>query len=44
MANDHTPADLGAHQHTYSGFIALFKWGTVAAVAVTAIVVLLIAS
>lgn len=30
-------------QSTYNGFIGLFKWGTVAAIAVAALVVLLIA-
>jgi hypothetical protein len=36
--------DLGPAKETYEGFIALFKWGTIAAVAVTALVVLIIAS
>ena len=41
LAQDH---DLGPAKETYAGFIALFKWGTVVAVAVTALVVLIIAS
>ncbi|MFN3451308.1 MAG: hypothetical protein ACK4ZE_04055 [Sphingorhabdus sp.] len=41
MAQDH---DLGPAKDIYAGFIALFKWGTVVAVAVTALVVLIIAS
>lgn len=42
-------AKLAGHQDiepakaTYSGFITLFKWGTIGAVIVTAIVVLIIA-
>jgi hypothetical protein len=36
--------DLGPAKETYAGFIALFKWGTVAAVVATALVVLIIAS
>lgn len=42
-------AKLGEHQDitaakgTYEGFISLFKWGTIASVVVTAIVVLIIA-
>lgn len=36
--------DLGAAKETYSGFITLFKWGTVAAAITTLIVVLIIAS
>lgn len=30
-------------QATYSGFVGLFKWGTIASIAVAALVVLLIA-
>ena len=41
MANNH---DLGPAKETYAGFITLFKWGTIAAAVVTAIVVLIIAS
>ncbi|WP_395619363.1 aa3-type cytochrome c oxidase subunit IV [Sphingorhabdus sp.] len=41
MANNH---DLGPAKETYAGFIALFKWGTILSVVVTAIVVLIIAS
>ena len=36
--------DMGAAEHTYSGFLKLLKWGTVVSVAVTFIVVLIIAS
>lgn len=36
--------DIGPAKETYSGFISLFKWGTVVSVAVTALVVLIIAS
>ncbi|WP_430445720.1 aa3-type cytochrome c oxidase subunit IV [Sphingorhabdus contaminans] len=36
--------DLGPAKETYAGFVTLFKWGTIAAVAVTALVVLIIAS
>ena len=35
-------SDFQAHERTYSGFIALFKWGTVASFIVAAIVILLI--
>lgn len=31
--------DEKAHQKTYSGFIGLMKWGTVAAIIVAAVVV-----
>jgi len=41
LAQDH---DLGPAKETYSKFIALFKWGTIAAAVVTALVVLIIAS
>jgi hypothetical protein len=36
--------DLGPAEQTYSGFISLFKWGSVAAAVTTLIVVLIIAS
>lgn len=36
--------DMGPAKETYAGFVTLFKWGTIAAVAVTALVVLIIAS
>jgi hypothetical protein len=36
--------DITEARSTYEGFISLFKWGTVAAIAVTAVVVLIIAS
>ena len=40
MASD---GDIKAHETTYSGFTALLKWGTIASVIVTMIVVFLIA-
>lgn len=36
--------NMKAASQTYEGFVGLMKWGTVASVAVAAIVVLLIAS
>lgn len=36
--------DLGPAKETYEGFVSLFKWGTIVAVVVTALVVLIIAS
>ena len=36
--------DLPAHSRTYSGFTALFKWGTVVSFIVAMIVVLIIAN
>lgn len=36
--------DLGPAKETYAGFITLFKWGAIVAAAVTALVVLIIAS
>lgn len=36
-------SDNKAHEQTYSGFIGLLKWGTVATLIVTAIVIFLIA-
>lgn len=41
MAQNH---DLGPAKETYEGFITLFKWGTIVAAVVTALVVLIIAS
>jgi Bacterial aa3 type cytochrome c oxidase subunit IV len=35
--------DMKSHSSTYSGFIGLFKWGTIASALVTALVVYLIA-
>ncbi|HEX7858638.1 MAG TPA: aa3-type cytochrome c oxidase subunit IV [Sphingobium sp.] len=35
--------NLRAAQATYTGFVGLVKWGTIAAVAVAALVILLIA-
>lgn len=36
--------DLGPARETYESFVTLFKWGTIVSVAVTALVVLIIAS
>jgi Bacterial aa3 type cytochrome c oxidase subunit IV len=36
--------DITAAKETYAGFMSLLKWGTVATVIVTALVVLIIAS
>jgi Bacterial aa3 type cytochrome c oxidase subunit IV len=36
--------DLGPAKQTYESFITLFKWGTIIAAIVTALVVLIIAS
>lgn len=41
MTNDH---DLGPAKETYSSFVTFFKWGTIVAGLVTALVVLIIAS
>jgi hypothetical protein len=38
-----TEHDIGPAQKTYSGFVGLFKWGTIASIAVAILVVLLIA-
>ena len=35
--------DMKPHSSTYSGFVGLFKWGTIAAALVTALTVYLIA-
>ena len=35
--------DMKAANSTYSGFIGLFKWGSIAAALVTALVIVLIA-
>jgi hypothetical protein len=35
--------DMGPAKDTYEGFIALFKWGTIASVVVVALVILIIA-
>lgn len=37
-----SPNDIKASQQTYSGFISAAKWGTIASVLVTALVVYLI--
>lgn len=34
--------DYKAHHSTYSGFLSLFKWGTVASLAVAALVIALL--
>ena len=45
MAADHQDhTDLKPHVQTYSGMIAMLKWGTVAAVILTAIVIWIIAT
>lgn len=36
--------DMTEHSHTYSGFVGLLKWSTIATFIVVAIVVLLIAN
>ena len=36
--------DITAAKSTYSGFIAVFKWGTIASVAIAALVVILISN
>jgi hypothetical protein len=36
--------DMKAHEQTYTGFIGLLKWGTVASAIVAAFVVYLLAS
>ena len=41
-ANGETGMDMPAHVATYSGFLTLLKWGTVASFLVGAIVILLI--
>ena len=35
--------DMQAANQTYSGFLTLFKWGTIISVAATALVVMIIA-
>ena len=49
MATDHadpnaTEMDYPAHERNYSGFIKLFKWGTVATAIIALIVVAIIAN
>lgn len=34
--------DITAAQQTYGGFVSLFKWGAIAAIAATALVILII--
>ena len=36
--------DYPAHERNYSGFIKLFKWGTIASAIIAAIVVFIIAN
>lgn len=36
--------DISAAKETYAGFLTLFKWGTIASVIATAIVVLILYS
>jgi hypothetical protein len=43
MADHGAPMDMPAHERTYAGFINLFKYGTIAAFGIGAIVVLIIA-
>jgi hypothetical protein len=43
-ADHHDHTDLKPHVQTYSGMIAMLKWGTVAAVILTAIVIWIIAT
>lgn len=42
-ANGDAQNDMPAHVATYSGFLSLFKWGTILSLIVAAIVILLIA-
>lgn len=42
-ASSEAQKDMSAHVATYTGFLSLLKWGTLASFIVTAIVVLLIA-
>lgn len=35
--------DMKAHNSTYTGFLGMLKWGTIITIAITALVVLLIA-
>ena len=39
-----TEMDYPAHERNYSGFIKLFKWGTVAVAIIAAIVIAIIAN
>ena len=39
-----TEMDYPAHERNYSGFIKLFKWGTVATAIIAAIVIAIIAN
>ena len=43
-ADSDTGFDMRAHEQTYSGFLGLFRWGTVACAIIAAVVVYLIAS
>lgn len=44
MADSNARKDLAAHESTYSAFLVLLKWGTIASALIAAIVVVLIAS
>ena len=45
MATDgETGFEMRAHEGTYAGFLALFKWGALGCAIIVAIVVVLIAS
>ncbi len=49
MANDKahpnaTEMDYPAHERNYSGFIKLFKWGTLATAIIAAVVIYIIAN
>lgn len=35
--------DMKSHNSTYGGFLGMIKWGTIVTIAITALVVLLIA-
>ena len=39
-----TKMDYPAHERNYSGFIKLFKWGTVATAIIAAVVIAIIAN
>lgn len=43
MGSGETQNDMPAHVETYTGFISLFKWGTILSLIVAAFVILLIA-
>lgn len=43
-ANVSDQQDISSAKETYAGFMSMLKWGTIATVVVTALVVLIIAS